>query len=627
MCGIFGIIDGNKSVSERDIKYGMSQIRHRGPDGEGLFISSDKLCGLGHVRLSIIDIANGAQPFSAANDRYTVTFNGEIYNYLELRKQLGPENFQTESDTEVLLRAYIKWGAKCLDKLRGMFAFAIWDAEKKELFCARDRFGIKPFYWSAIDDEFYFSSEVKALLKFQKNRSLSPEGLSDYFVYQFYLGNKTPVKNIQSLEPSHYLLCRPGHDPEIKKYWDVDYHINHDGEEGWFLEQLESLMEESMDLHLRADVPISSYVSGGIDSSLIASMASRKLDQKMTGFNGRFEGSDYDESPYAVATGAAAGFDVESHMISEDDFVDNIEAVIRSLDVPLAGPGAFPQYMVSGAVAKNFKVVLGGQGGDEIFGGYARYLIGYFQQCLKAGIDGTINNGNFVVSYQSIVPNLVSLKNYKPLIQSAWKGNIFSELDEGYWNLVNRGHIYQDLIAEEFAPTDEKFEEFKELFWGENVQKEAYFDLMTHFDFKTLLPALLHVEDRMSMAHGLEARVPFLDHKLIQFAASIPADIKFKDGELKRLLKKFSQKHLPSQVVDRKDKMGFPVPINDWLLKKGRTYEFFHDLLTSRKASERDYLKNGLDVDQLIGADGQYGRCLWALLSLEIWHNQLFDAA
>ena len=199
---------------------------------------------------------------------------------------------------------------------------------------------------------------------------LLQNGLSDYFVYQFYLGDKTPVKNIQSLEPSHYLICRYGQKPVIGKYWDVDYHINYDHEEGWILNQLEELMHESMNLHLRADVPLAAYVSGGIDSSLIATIAAHSLDYKMTGFNGRFSGIDYDESNYARSAGEFAEFDVESLLITEDDFVDNIENVIHSLDVPIAGPGAFPQFMVSGAVAKNFKVVLGGQGGDEIFGGY-----------------------------------------------------------------------------------------------------------------------------------------------------------------------------------------------------------------------------------------------------------------
>lgn len=625
MCGIFGVIKNSGVVLEREVLEGLSKIRHRGPDGEGTFISSEKICGLGHVRLSIIDIENGAQPFSDPSARYTVTFNGEIYNYLELRKELGPEKFRTNSDTEVLLMAYIKWGKACLDKLRGMFAFAIWDSHEKELFCARDRFGIKPFYWSQCEGNIYFASEVKALLGFQKKRMLLQNGLSDYFVYQFYLGDKTPVKNIQSLEPSHYLICKYGQEPVIRKYWDVDYHINYEQDEGGFLNQLGELMDESMSLHLRADVPVAAYVSGGIDSSLIATMAAQSLDYKMTGFNGRFSGIDYDESNYAQLAGEFADFDIESLLITEDDFIDNIEKVIHSLDVPIAGPGSFPQYMVSGAVAKKFKVVLGGQGGDEIFGGYARYLIGYFQQCLKAGIDGSINNGNFVVSYQSIVPNLVSLRNYKPLIQAAWQGNIFSNLDEGYWNLVNRSQIYKDVLSDDYILSLQKFDEFKSLFWGENVKKEAYFDLMTHFDFKTLLPALLHVEDRMSMAHGLEARVPFLDHKLIQFAASIPADIKFKDGELKRLLKKYASGYLPNDLVNRKDKMGFPVPINKWLLTKGRTYEFVYDLLTSRRSREREYLSGSLRIDDLINADGQYGRCLWALLSLELWQRQALD--
>ena len=628
MCGIFGMVS---KEPVRDIKIcleqGLDRLRHRGPDGDGIFINSDKTVGLGHVRLSIIDLANGKQPLTDSSGRYTITFNGEIYNFIELRREIGSEKFRTDSDTEVLLQAYIKWGRSCLDRLRGMFAFAIWDAQEKVLFCARDRFGIKPFYWSIVGEKFYFASEVKALLDLQETTRLSRQGISDYLVYQFYLGNKTPVQNISALEPAHFLIYEPSKQLRIKKYWEVEYNINFDAREPYVLDRLEELIDDSMNLHIRSDVPVSAYVSGGIDSSLIASIACRKLGQDVVGFNGRFDGADYDESSYALAVGKSGGFSVDSLTITEDDFVDNIENIIYALDIPIAGPGAFPQYMVSQMASKKFKVILGGQGGDEIFGGYARYLIGYFQQCIKAGIEGTIDNGNFVVSYQSIVPNLLSLGSYKPLIQSAWNKNIFSDLDEGYWNLVNRSHIYAGLISPEFLPSDENFDEFKALFWGKNVGKEAYFDLMTHFDFKTLLPALLHVEDRMSMAHGLEARVPFLDHKLIEFAATIPADIKFKDGELKRLLKKYSRNILPGEVLHRKDKMGFPVPINDWLKRKGRTYEFVRDLLGSRSASEREYLGRRLDVDSLINSDGQYGRCLWALLSLEIWNKNLTEAS
>ncbi len=243
--------------------------------------------------------------------------------------------------------------------------------------------------------------------------------------------------------------------------------------------------------------------------------------------------------------------------------------MIYHLDYPVAGPGSFPQFMVSGEVARHIKVVLGGQGGDEIFGGYARYLIAYWEQCIKGAIDGTMNSGNFVVTYESIIPNLQTLRGYKPLIQEFWAEGIFEERDRRYYRLINRANTFGGIINWALFREPSSFDEFREIFWGSNVGKESYFDSMTHFDFKTLLPALLHVEDRMSMAHGVESRVPLLDHRLVELAATIPANIKFQNGELKRLLKVAFGDRLPPLIRERKDKMGFPVPLHAWMTKGG----------------------------------------------------------
>jgi asparagine synthase (glutamine-hydrolysing) len=276
--------------------------------------------------------------------------------------------------------------------------------------------------------------------------------------------------------------------------------------------------------------------------------------------------------------------------------------------------------MVSNLASQYRKVVLGGQGGDEIFGGYARYLIAYFEQCIKAAIEGTLNNGNFVVTYQSIIPNLTSLKNYKPLIQEFWREGLFDSMDKRYFRLINRAPTFKDEINWDVVGEYDPFTCFEKIFNSSNVGKEAYFDKMTHFDFKTLLPALLQVEDRMSMAHGLESRVPFLDHKIVELAATIPADIKFKDGEMKRILLRTFSKDLPEEVLNRKDKMGFPVPINEWF--KVELKDFVKSLFID--SPERDIINKKVILEK-IKDEPKFGRKIWGLISLEIWFQEFYD--
>ncbi|MFN7855548.1 MAG: asparagine synthase-related protein, partial [Acidovorax sp.] len=262
----------------------------------------------------------------------------------------------------------------------------------------------------------------------------------------------------------------------------------------------------------------------------------------------------------------------------------------------------------------------------EIFGGYARYLIAYFEQCIKGAIEGTLHDGNFVVTYESIIPNLQTLRQYQPMMQDFWSEGLFGERDARYWRLINRSNTFGSILAPGVIDRSATYEEFQTIFKGKNVGSGSYFDSMTHFDFKTLLPALLQVEDRMSMAHGVEARVPFLDHPLVEFAATIPADIKFRDGELKRLLKLGFSGFLPKAITSRKDKMGFPVPLNLWLSKSGPAREYIGDVLGAARARQRSYLSDGFTVDQVLNSQSVYGRNLWALLSLELWQNQFIDA-
>jgi len=630
MCGISGVISLNRtpiSGLERRLEAMNTLLAHRGPDGQGLWTQAQGLLGLAHRRLSIIDLDGGQQPMADHGDGAAMpnwlTYNGEIYNYLELRAQLGVEQFSTHSDTETILHAYRRWGPDCVNRFRGMFAFALWDEARQQLFCARDHFGIKPFYYTVVAGTLYFASEIKALLPFVPSPTVSLEGFQDYLTFQLCLAGKTLFEGIYELLPGHTLTVKNGQ-IETRRYWEVYYELDFDHTAKYFEEKVRSLLTDSINLHLRSDVPLGAYVSGGVDSGIIASLASDSLDDEFVGFTGKFsEGLAYDESRYARAIAQDKGFELHELDITVNDFIDNIQKVIYHLDGPVAGPGSFPQYMVSGLAAQHRKVVLGGQGADEIFGGYTRYLIAYFEQCIKGAIDGTMNSGNFVVTYESIIPNLTALKNYKPLLKTFWKEGLFEDLDRRYFRLINRAPALGDEIRWEALRQDySAFETFQKIFLAENVGHESYFDSMTHFDFKTLLPGLLQIEDRMSMAHGLEARVPFLDPSLVEFAATIPANVKFTDGEMKRVLKSSMSYCLPAAITNRKDKMGFPVPLVDWM--KGDAKDFVVDVFSGTKSMNRDLVDNA-KVLEAIKNEGQFSRKIWGLFCLELWQQQFFD--
>jgi asparagine synthase (glutamine-hydrolysing) len=625
MCGIAGLIHlADESIPDlnRRLEVMNYLLRHRGPDGQGMWQHPHRHTGFTHRRLSIIDLSpNAGQPMHDYAGNW-LTYNGEIYNYLELRDELGPENFVTNSDTEVILHAYRRWGPDCVNHFRGMFAFALWDETNQVLFCARDHFGIKPFYYTVVDNVFYFASEVKALLPFVKHIETDLEGLQDYLAFQFCLDGKTLFKNVRELLPAHSLRIAAG-SLEIKRYWEIYYDIDFDHTAKYFEQQLQALLANSAHLHLRSDVPVGAYLSGGLDSSIVAALASKDTSQEFRGFTGKFSFSlDYDESHYARAVADWCHFKLHEVDITVRDFIENIRQVIYHLDYPVAGPGSFPQYMVSQLAAQYRKVVLGGQGGDEIFGGYTRYLIAYFEQCIKAAIDGTMHNGNFIVTYESIIPNLTALRNYKPLLQEFWREGMFGTMDQRYFRLINRAPTLKDEIRWELLDQYSPFETFQQIFNKNNVRKESYFDLMTHFDFKTLLPALLQVEDRVSMAHGLESRVPFLDRPLVELAATIPSSIKFEAGTMKHILKNATRSILPPLISERQDKMGFPVPLTEWI--NGQAREFVHDVFSSRQALSRDITANRKVLDGL-AHESKFGRKVWGLLCLELWQQEFHD--
>jgi asparagine synthase (glutamine-hydrolysing) len=625
MCGIGAILNlDSKPVGALapGLELMNRLLAHRGPDGEGMWTHDRGHVGFAHRRLEIIDLQTGQQPMHDGDGNW-ITYNGEIYNYVELRRELGEDSFRTTSDTEVVLRAYRRWGPACVERLRGMFAFALWDEAEEQLFCARDRFGIKPFAYSVHDGVFYGASEAKALLPFLPGIETDLDALKDYLAFQFCLAGKTLFKGVHEVQPGHTLTIRKGTVHE-RRYWEVEYEPDFGHRERWLTDRLRELVEESVDFHLRADVPVGAYLSGGLDSSITTALAAQAVGQEFQAFTGRFDrGERYDETRYARLLSEQKGFQLHEQTIGAADFVDNIRDVVYHLDYPVAGPGSFPQYMVSRLAAQHMKVVLGGQGGDEVFGGYARYLLAYFEQCIKAAIDGTMHDGNFVVTYESIIPQLGTLREYKPLMQQFWREGLFGDLDARYFRLIDRAPDLRDAVDWDVLGDYSPFETFETIFRSGNVRKESYFDLMTHFDFKTLLPALLHVEDRVSMAHGLESRVPFIDTEVVEFAATLPADVKFKQGNLKHALKEAMRDVLPAEIVNRRDKMGFPVPLGEWI--NGELRDFVLDVFSGENARSRPYLAEGFDVRNLIEGEGAFSRNLWGLFSLELWQQTYHD--
>tara|TARA_Y100000739_G_scaffold215746_1_gene210645 strand:+ start:1544 stop:3415 length:1872 start_codon:yes stop_codon:yes gene_type:complete len=623
MCGFTAInsVFSNNYDLER-LKESLKLIKHRGPDFQQIWVSSCKEALMAHARLSIIDINYGNQPITDETGRYTIVFNGEIYNYKEIKNELNLST-KTNSDTEVLLLAYIKLKQNCLKLLRGMFTFCIWDNQEKTLFVARDRFGIKPLFINKNNSSIFLSSEIKGLIPFIESKELNNEGLSDYLNFQFCLKNKTLFKGIEEFPKSSFAIIKKGKIINIQKYWNLDYQIKNNKEEKWFYQELENLMHETISIHCRADVPIASYISGGIDSTLISllSKAKRNCEEPQT-FIGRYTSHEgFDESEYAIDACKQNNMRCRIITITPNDFINNFEDLIWHLDQPIAGPGSFGQYMVSKEVSKSHKVILGGQGGDEIFGGYSRYLIAYLEICIKNAIT---NQETLDISLQNILPGLSSLNSYKSLIKEFFGKGLFENLNKRYWSLINRSESFNGFISEDILKNKKTFEDFESIFnYEEN--KLSPLNCMSNFDLNTLLPALLHIEDRVSMAHGLEARVPFIDHKLVELAASTPTNIKFQNGDLKSFIKKTFRNTIPNKILSRKDKMGFPIPINLWIKENQQMKEFIFDIFKSKKAKNRSYFENTIDIERIINREGKFSRNLWGLLCLELWQQKFID--
>ena len=630
MCGVIALFGVGNKLQERRLVLSemLARIAHRGPDGQGIHEVPNQAL-FGHRRLAIIDLESGAQPMLSCDGRYTLVFNGEIYNYIELRKELQSEGviFRTKSDTEVLLQMLILRGEVALNELNGMFAFVFHDRQSNTWIAARDHFGIKPLYYTTVGGELLFASEIKAILVHPDIKATRDDrSLYQYLSLQLCLDDRTLFSGIQKIRPGHYLTGCGAVIYEDRCFWDAHYQIDAYHTEAYFQEELLDLLRDSMRLQMRSDVPIGGYLSGGLDSSLICQLASEHLDYPLPMFHGRFaEGPQYDESSYAKVLANNAGGQYLDVVPTASDFVRDLPMLIDVLDEPLAGPGLFPQYAVSKLARKHVTVVLGGQGGDEIFGGYARYLVGYLEQALKGAIFETQEEGKHLVTLDSIVPNLALLKQYTPLLSNFWSKGLFEEMDARYFHLIDRSQglthlLHPDLLSQ----FDRKrlFSDFQKVF--NHPDTLSYINKMTHFDQKTLLPALLQIEDRVSMSVSLESRVPLLDRRIVDLVTRMPPPLKFQGGQTKHILKKTIRHLLPEPILNRKDKMGFPVPLSEWM-KGGIVRDFVGDTLLSQRSLQRGIFRPEV-LGDMLDHQGVGARQLWGALSLELWHQRFIDA-
>lgn len=625
MCGWVALFNRDREpVDSRLLSSMADALAHRGPDGSGLFVDGPN--GMAHKRLSIIDPAGGAQPMAV--DTVTVVHNGEIYNYRELRTELEGLGhvFRTASDTEVLGRSYLAWGPDCVRRFNGMFAFAVFDPRNRRVFAARDPFGIKPLYIWADGRRTALASEIKAFLRHPDFRA-EPEmtALRDYVIFQYVLNGETFFRGVRKLRPGHALTIdiESGSETHVK-YWETDFRVRASCTEERCVEELRMLLHDAVRLQLRSDVPLGATLSGGLDSSLVTILASRLGGRPLQAFTGAFaEGPAFDESGFARQAADAAGAEIRIIRPTAAEFIETLPKIAYHMDEPAGGPGVFPQYIVAREASRSVKVLLGGQGGDEIFGGYARYAVAYLEQALKGAVFQSNDEGEHIVSLRSILPNLPLLRAYGPMLRHFWSEGVFDDMDRRYFRLLDRSQgdlgLYSPEIRRLLAP-EPVFERFRGLF--HDPRTLSYYNKMVHFDMVASLPALLQVEDRVSAAHGVESRVPILDYRLVDLIASLPPRMKFRGAELKYILKRAAVGIVPPAILARQDKMGFPVPLHLWARDGLR--DFFRDVLTSAACRQRG-LFDQTRVEDLIQREDAFGRRLWGLLNIELWFRTFID--
>ncbi|MGE8078800.1 asparagine synthase (glutamine-hydrolyzing) [Peribacillus loiseleuriae] len=609
MCGFVGCVHKAPKALHSDSRENIikmnKMITHRGPDDEGYFF--DEFVNFGFRRLSIIDIDNGNQPLSYENERYWIIFNGEIYNYLELKKELMDQGypFKTDSDTEVIIALYSKIKEQVVRKLRGMFAFVIWDKVKKQLFGARDHFGIKPFFFCEQDEITYFASEKKSILTVI-NEELDEQSLQHYLSFQYVPEPATLTKSIKKLLPGHYFTKKLGEKIKIEKYWKPNFQPSNT-EDSKLIKEIQDTLIDSVNVHMRSDVPVGSFLSGGIDSSFIVSIA-KQINPKIKTFSVGFERHGYSEINVAEETAHALNVENSSYIISPEEFLAELPKIIWHMDDPLADPAAIPLYFVAREARKQVKVALSGEGADELFGGYNIYrephslsVFSYIPSPLKHALK----------ALSSALPEGVKGKSFiergvTPL-QERYIGNanIFNENGKKLLLMNYLDHLENGKVTDSIYSNSLGYDAITKM---QNV------DIHTWLRGDILLKA-----DKMSMANSLEVRVPFLDKQVFNIASKISGNQKVRNGTTKYILRKAAEGIVPEHVWSRK-KLGFPVPIRHWL--KEELYEWAVELIHN---SPTDYLFNKQEILKLLDGhvqdESDNSRKIWTILIFMIWHQ------
>ena len=632
MCGINGVAFSSRSGRQVDasvLKRMRDVITHRGPDDEGLFI--DGRVGLGHRRLSIVDVAAGHQPMSTADGSLYITYNGEIYNHADYRDELIARGhiYQTHCDTETILHLYAEHGADCVNYLRGMFAFAIWNRNKRELFIARDRLGVKPLYYvHTPDGSLYFASEIKSLLE---ARAVKPElnhaTFSDYLANHSTSGEETLFVGVKRLLPGHTLTWSDDGEIKIKKYWDVSFekHTDPARSDRDYIAEWSELFRKSVQLRLMADVPLGMFLSGGIDSSAIAAVMSTLVDEPIKTFSVAFAEREANELEYARLVARTFKTDHHEVVISPEQFWSRLPDLIWHEDEPLAHPSSVALYFVSDLASKHVKVVLTGEGSDELMAGYARYR-------------KTILNLALGERYNKMVPSGV-----RRLVQKQFAGmtgsklrlklgrtflNLSPDIESIYFDnfAVFSRSLQQQLLTRETVDRIGGIDPYagvRELLGHTDAQ--SLLDRLLYADIKTYLHELLMKQDQMSMAASVESRVPFLDHKLVEFTSSLPERLKLRGWTTKYVLRQSMKGVLPAAILDR-PKMGFPVPLGKWF--RGAYSSVLDEYVLGSRAHERGLFNGDFTralVEQHRRGEANHSERLWSLVNLEMWFRRFID--
>ncbi len=619
MCGIAGIVSLNgRPVNPDEVRAMCSALIHRGPDDDGYYFAPG--VGLGMRRLSIIDLDSGRQPIRNEDGTIWTVFNGEIYNYQELRRDLEARGhaFYTATDTETIVHLYEEYGDRCVDHLRGMFAFAVWDERRRRLLITRDRLGIKPLYYAEIGGRILFASELKAILELPEvSRELNWGAVTHLFTFLTTPPAEAIVKGVRKLEPGHWLEASPECPPQIQRYWQVRFEPDRGLSERYFIERLRELLAESVQLHLVSDVPLGAFLSGGIDSSCVVAAAAPCIREALRTFSIGFVESDYNELNYArlVADRFRTAHD---DLLLGPDALGSLDDLAWYMDEPFGDSSAIPTYVVSRLASESVKVVLSGDGGDELFGGYDRYVVDQRE------------------SRYGLLPGRVRrlLQMIGMAMPDGARGRNFLRhigLDRAQ-RYLDAGTVFRnDELRQLFRPDAYELLSQRQL-WQERLEglrtsDAPWLTRLQHFDLNHYLPLdILTKVDRMSMAHSIEARVPLLDHKLVEFAATIPPEMNLRRGNTKWLLKSAMRGILPDRIIDR-PKHGFAVPLDYWF--RGEFGSCVRELLLSGTATRRGIF-NVRYIEELFRRH-QAGRNLdlplWTLISFELWARLFLDRA